>query len=188
MRRQSAAAAAFLCAAAALAHVTPNVTLIRKGDFLKQALPGAAKYFEKQLMISGPDGAAIHQATGWTPTEEDTKVYVGRDAQGRLVGSVIFLWLPSQHGPVGLAVAFDPGRTVRQVAITDVGTEPLVWVRPIVDGGGLSALEGLAQNAAPNAERLTPPGAGGMTRYYAKIVADGVVRAQRIEALVQDSP
>jgi hypothetical protein len=188
MRRTSAALAAFYCAAAALAHVTPNVTLIKRGDFLKQALPGATKFFERHLMISGPDGAALRQATGWTPTDEDTKVYVGRGESGNLVGSVVFLWLASQHGPVGLAVAFDPAQTIRRVAVTDVGTEPLVWVRPLLDGDGLGSLEGLALTAAPDVARLTPSGAGGMTRYYAKVVADGVVRAQRVAAVAPDSP
>ncbi len=183
MRRVFSALAALGCAAAVFAHVTPNVTLVRKGDFLKDALPGATKYFEKHLMIAGPEGAAIRQATGWTPTDEDAKVYVGRDDAGGLVGSVVFLWMPSQHGPVGVAVAFDAERVVRRVAVTDVGTEPLVWVRPVVDGGGLKTLEGLALGSSPDAARLAPPGAGAMTRYYAGIVAAAVVRAQKLEAL-----
>ncbi|HTO76448.1 MAG TPA: hypothetical protein VMQ61_10260 [Thermoanaerobaculia bacterium] len=171
------------CAAAVFAHVTPNVTLVRKGDFLKEALPGATKYFEKHLMLAGSEGAAIRQATGWTPTDEDTKVYVGRDDAGGLVGSVVFLWMPSQHGPVGVAVAFDAGRVVRRVTVTDVGTEPLVWVRPLLEGGGLKTLEGLPLGSSPDAARLTPPDAGAMTRYYAGIVAAAVVRAQKLEAL-----
>ncbi|HEY7113321.1 MAG TPA: hypothetical protein VIA45_10360 [Thermoanaerobaculia bacterium] len=183
MHRVFSALVALGCAAAAFAHVTPNVTLVRKGDFLKEALPGATKYFERHLMIAGSEGAAIRQATGWTPTDEDTKVYVGRNDGGVLVGSVVFLWMPSQHGPVGVAVAFDAGRIVRRVAVTDVGTEPLVWVKPLLDGGGLRTLEGLALGSSPDAARLVSPDAGAMTRYYAGIVAGAVVRAQKLEEL-----
>jgi hypothetical protein len=188
MRKTPAALVAlFLCAAAALAHVTPNVTLVRKGDFLKQALPGATQFFEKHLMISGPDGEAIRRATGWNPTEEDTKVYVGRDEKGELVGSVVFLWMPSQHGPVGVAAAFDPARTIRRVAVTDVGSEPLAWVRPLLDGGGLNTLQGLGADSAPDAARLCPPDAGAMTRYYAKVIADAVIRAQRVAGVALEN-
>lgn len=167
-------------AAAALAHITPNVELVRKGDFLKQSLPEATKFFERRLMIGAPDGDAIRRATGWTPTEEDTRLYVGRNDAGGLAGCVVFLWMPSEHGPVGVAVAFDPSRAIRRVAVTDVGSEPLAWVRPIVDGGSLGSLERLGPGQKPDASRLAPAGSGSMTRYYAKIIADAVVRAQEV--------
>ena len=64
MRNTVAALAAFLCAAAAAAHITPNVSLLARGEFLRQNLPGATRFFEKQMMICGPDGAAIRKATG----------------------------------------------------------------------------------------------------------------------------
>ena len=186
MRRMLAAAASVCLASAALGHITPNVELVRKGDFLKQGLPGATKFFERHLMISGPDGAAIRAATNWSPSEEDTRVYVGRDEQKKLIGSVVFLWMPSQHGPVGVAVAFDPARTVRRVAVTDVGSEPLAWVRPLVEGNGLRQLEGLPAGSVPDPGRLAPADAGAMTRYYARVVADAVIRAQRIAALAAE--
>ena len=176
-------AAALLAAAAARAHITPNVELVRRGDFLKQALPGASKYFEKHLMISGPDGEAIRRATNWTPTEEDTRVYVGRDDKGDLVGSVVFLWVPSQHGPLGVAVAFSRDGAIRRAAVTDVGSEPLAWVRPIVDARRLDALAGLSPDSAPDASRIAPTDAGAMTRYYAGVIAEGIRRAQRVMAV-----
>ena len=182
------AAAGLFVAAAARAHITPNVELVRKGDFLKESLPGASKFFEKHLMISGPDGAAIRRATGWSPTDEDTRVYVGRDEKGNLVGSVVFLWMPSQHGPVGVAVAFARDGSVRRVAVTDVGSEPLAWVRPIVDSKTLDGLVGLPRGTAPDASRLSPPGAGAMTRYYAGVVAGAVGRAQQVVDLAAPPP
>ncbi|HYV41262.1 MAG TPA: hypothetical protein VEO02_05690, partial [Thermoanaerobaculia bacterium] len=98
MRKPLLTIAGFLCPLALAAHITPNVSLVARGEFLKQGLPGATHFFEKEMMISRGDGAAIRKATGWAPSEEDTKVYVGRDAQGQLVGTVIFLWMSSQHG------------------------------------------------------------------------------------------
>jgi hypothetical protein len=181
MSRRSIGVAVFLSAAVAAAHITPNVQLVKRGEFLKESLPGAERYFEKQLMLSGAAGDAIRQATGWSPTAEDTRVYVGRDGKGDLVGTVVFLWLASEHGPVGFAAAFDAGGTVRRAAVTDVGSEPLAWVRPLIEAGGLQSFAGLGLQARPDPSRVAPSVTAPMSRYYARILADGIVRAQHVE-------
>ncbi|HSS45214.1 MAG TPA: hypothetical protein VLO07_07720 [Thermoanaerobaculia bacterium] len=183
MRKSLIAAAALLSAVAALAHVTPNVELVRKGDFLKQSLPGATRFFERQLMISGPDGAAIRKTTGWAPSEEDVKVYVGRDEKGGLIGSVVFLWMPSEHGPVGVGVAFDSQGVILRAAVTDVGSEPLAWVRPLVSRGGMEVFARLPADAALDPSRVAPEVRGAMSRYYAKVIVEGVRRARALERL-----
>jgi hypothetical protein len=188
IRRSLLSLATSLLPLALLAHVSPVVTLVGRGEFLRRSLPGATRFFEKQMTISGLDGASLRRETGWVPSEEDTKVYVGRDARGELVGRVIFLWLSSQHGPVGLGVGFTPDGTVRRVAVTDVGGEPLAWVRPLVGAGGLSALEALPPGASPDAARVAPGVSGAMSRYYARVIAGGVARAQALERLLARVP
>jgi hypothetical protein len=59
------------------AHVTPNVVLVRRGDFVKESLSGATKFFEKTL--GAPAIPAVAADTAWTPTGEDTKAFVGRE-------------------------------------------------------------------------------------------------------------
>lgn len=184
MRKPLLTLTAFLCPLVLLAHITPNVELVRRGEFLKQSLPEATRFFEKQMMISRGDGAAIRKATGWVPSEEDTKVYVGRDAQSQLVGTVVFLWMPSQHGPLGIGVVFRADGAVRRVAVTDVGSEPLAWVRPLIDGGGMAAFEGLSADAAPDPSRVAPLAGGSMSRYFARVIAGGVTRAQAVQRVV----
>jgi hypothetical protein len=181
MPRILAALAAFFCACAASAHITPNVELVRRGEFLRESLPGAVHYFEKQLMLSGPEGAAIRQATGWSPSEEDTRIYVGREEKGELVGTVVFLWVPSAHGPVGLCVAFAPDGVIRRAAVTDVASEPLAWVRPLIEAGAMQVVVGLAPGGALDPSRVAPAVTGSMSRYYARVIAQGVGRAQWVE-------
>jgi hypothetical protein len=179
----AAVAAAAITAAPASAHVTPNVALLKRGDFVKQSLPAATEFFEQKLAFGGADVAAIKSRTRWTPSEEDVKVYLGRDADKRLVGSVLFLWVPSEHGPVGVAVAFDPAGKILRAAVTDVGSEPLAWVRPLVQADGLAAFAGLPLDAAPEAARVAPAVTGNMSRYYAEVIAEGVARAQAVERI-----
>ncbi len=181
MSRKLPALAAFFSAAVAAAHITPNVQLVRRGEFLKESLSGAEHFFEKQLMISGSQGAAIREVTGWSPSAEDTRVYVGRDAKGSLVGTVVFLWVASEHGPVGVGVAFDPRGAVRRAVVTDVASEPLAWVRPLIEAGGLQAFSGLPAGARPDSSRVASGVAAPMSRYYARILAQAVERAQQVE-------
>jgi hypothetical protein len=175
------AAAAALAVTPVAAHVTPNVELVKRGEFVKQSLPAAAQFFEQKLAFGPADAAAIKSRTGWTPSEEDVKVYLGRDAGKRLVGSAIFVWVPSEHGPVGVAVAFDPTGTILQAAVTDVGSEPLAWVRPLVQAGGLVAFTGLPLDARPDPGKVAPAVTGNMSRYYAEVLAEGVARSQAVE-------
>jgi len=185
MRRLLLVLAAQALAAAVFAHVTPNVTLLKRGDFAKVALPNAANLFEETLRLSAEDRSAIEHATHWSPNAEDAKVYAGRDAAGHLVGRLIFLWLPSQHGPIAVATAFSPDGTLQRTAVTDVGTEPLAWVRPLLSDGVVTGFAGLAIGAEPEASRIVPTGAGNMTKYYAGVIADGVRRAQALERVLE---
>jgi hypothetical protein len=165
----------------ALAHVTPNVELLKKGEFVQQSLPGATAFLEQKLTFGGSDLAAVKKATGWTPSEEDTRIYVGRNAQGERIGTVVLLWMPSQHGPVGVGVAFGIDGKVVHCAITDAGSEPLAWIRPLITSDGLAVWKGLALDSAPDAAKVAPQVTGRMSRYYAEVLAQGVTRAQALE-------
>jgi hypothetical protein len=179
MRKVLGASLIFMLSLPALAHVTPNVTLLRRGDFVKQSFPAATKFFEKAVALDR--SSAIPSSLNWTPTDEESKVYVARDDAGRLVGTAIFQWMPSQHGPVGVAIAFDPQGAVIQAAVTDVGTEPLAWVRPILEAKGLDSLRGLPSDREPDASGIGRGVSGEMSRYYAQVIAGAVARAQALE-------
>jgi hypothetical protein len=179
MRKVAASIFVFGLALAMQAHVTPNVTLVRRGDFVKESLPGATKFFEKTL---GPAAvAAVQKETGWAPSSEEAKIFVGRDDSGRLVGSAIFLWVASQHGPLGLGIAFGADGKIRRATVTDVGTEPLVWVRPLLRNGTLVGVDAISLAESIDASRVAPEATGAMCRYYCKIVCDGITRAQAME-------
>jgi len=164
----------------AFAHVTPNVELVKQGEFIRQSIAGASRFFEERLALSPADRAAVRQATGWVPGEEDAKVYVGRDGAGGRVGTAVLLWMPSQHGPLAVAVAFGPEGRVLKAAVTDAGSEPLAWIRPLVDGGGLAAFAGLGLDARPDPAKVAPQAKGAMNRYYAEVIAQAIARAQAL--------
>lgn len=181
MRRMFAAAAVLATASALPAHVTPNIPLVKRGEFIRANLPGAVKFFEKRLMIGGPDMAEIKKATDWTPSEEDARIYVGKDSGGRAVGAAAFVWMPSEHGPVGIGVAFEAAGRIVRADVTDVGTEPLAWVKALLDAGGMAAFAGLPLGRTPDPTMVAPSVTGRINRYYAEVIARGVARAQALE-------
>lgn len=181
MRKLLVAAMILASTRQVLAHVTPNVQLVRRGEFIRSSLPGAVKFFEKQLMIGGPDMAMIRSATGWSPSEEDARIYVGRDREGRPAGAAAFIWMPSEHGPVGIGVAFDAAGKILRAEVTDVGTEPFAWVKPLLEAGGMAAFTGLAASEKPDAAKVAPSAGGALAHYYAGVIASGVARAQALE-------
>jgi len=174
----------------AFAHVTPNVELVERGAFLRASLPEASQFFKRKLDLGQADRKAIRQATGWSPSMDDTQVFVGRDADGALVGTAVFVWTPSQHGPVAVGVVFDPAGAIVQATVTEVSGEPLSWVQPLIDGDGMAAFQGLEMDRSPDPSRVAPEIEGKMSRYYAKIIAQGVERAQAVEkvSLAEDTP
>jgi len=174
------ATALLVAALPAAAHVTPNVELIKKGDFIQQSLPGATRFLEQRLTLGDTDLQAVRRATGWTPSDEEAKIYVGRDGEGRRAGTVVFLWVPSQHGPVSVAAAFGPAGRIVRATVTDAGSEPLAWIRPLLQADGMAAFNGLALDAAPDAAKVAPAVRGTMSRYYAGVIAQGVARAQAL--------
>jgi hypothetical protein len=166
-----------LAATVAGAHVSPTVQLVRKGDFIRAAMPAAAGFFERGLDPASDTLRRLAARIGWRPSGEEIKLYVGRDEKQRLVGSAVFLRLPSEHGPLGLGVAFDSSGTLVQAVVTEVGSEPLAWVRPLIDAGALESLRGRAAASEIDPQTLAPQVDGRMCRYYAGIIAAGVERA-----------
>lgn len=167
--------------APAAAHVGPTVELVERAAFIRNTLPEATRFFERKLDLGDADRTAIRQAVGWIPSVDDTEIYVGRDDDGALVGTAIFVWTPSQHGPVSVGVIFDPAGAILRVTVTEVGSEPLSWVQPLVDGDGMAAFEGLAPDQTPDPSEVAPEIRGKMSRYYAEVIAEGVQRAQAVE-------
>jgi len=162
----------------AAAHVTPNQQLVKRGQYIKESLPQATKFFERQL--AAEQATQIKKQTGWDPTSEDTRVYVGRDDQGKLIGSVVFLWIASEHGPVGLGVAFGSDNTILSATVTDAGTEPVIWIRPLLQDNTITAAHGLASTEKIDPGKIAPSATGNMSRYYARVIADGISRAQAV--------
>ncbi len=105
--------------AAALLHITPTVVLVKRQDAVNRLLPGADQFAARELHLSSADSKRLHDAVGWEPPDGVVTFYVGKH-QDQASGALIFMRVDCQHGPLELAIGFDPRGTVRGVEVTRV--------------------------------------------------------------------
>jgi hypothetical protein len=171
--RSAAAALAALLAASppALAHVNPPVVLLSDHDAMTAALAGAATFRETPIKLTSEQRQALQKQ--WRLRVEDAalRVHQGRDAEGRVIGSVVFLTQATIHSPVRVAVGVGQDGRITGVAVVEVSEESYAWVKPLIDQGLTNAYVG----QGPRGEFEVPEIPGGrqrsMEKFYARVIA-----------------
>src|SRR5262249_60942139 len=74
---------------------------------------GCRRFFVREVRLSPAEREAIQKQSGWTPNEDFYRFYLGRDDQGALVASTIFMTEYTIHGPVRVAVGLGPDGQVK---------------------------------------------------------------------------
>ena len=165
-------------AAAALLHITPTVVLVKRQDAVARLLPGADQFTARELHLSSADSRQLHDAVGWEPPDGVVTFYVGKH-QGRVNGALVFMRVDCQHGPLELAIGYDPrgGGTVRGVEVTKATVEMKPWVLEALRAGLTENYRGLTAAQAPAAAEKVKPHVGSMPAYMAELIDKGVMHA-----------
>ena len=116
-----------LSAAVALLHITPTVVLIKREDAVRRILPTATAFTARDVRLSSADAHRLHEALDWGPDDGVLTLYTGRDNRAT-VGALVFIRVDTPHGPIEIAVGFNPSGAVTQVAVTKATTETKTWV------------------------------------------------------------
>jgi hypothetical protein len=166
--------AAVLLAGPALAHVTPPVVLMSDRDALVALLAGASRFFVREVRLTPEERASIKTQSGWTPDEDFYRLYLGRDAEGRLVAASTFVTEYTVHGPVRVAVAVGPDRRVRGATVVELTEETYAWVKPLIDRDFTRQFVGQDTRG-----RFTIAAAGldTMPQFYGQVIASLIQRA-----------
>jgi hypothetical protein len=162
-----------LAASPALAHITPPVTLVSDRAAVAALLPGAKRYFVREVRLTGAERAAIQHQAGWNADEDFYRFYLGRDEANREVGAVAFLSDYTIHGPIRVAVGLTPEGRIRGAKVIEVTEETYPWVKSLLDRGFLSDIEG---RDARDIHLMRGRGSS-MTRFYADVILGLVQRA-----------
>jgi hypothetical protein len=163
-------------ALAALLHITPTVILVQRRDAVAHLLPGAERFTARELHLSSADSRTLHNAVGWEPPDGVVTFYVGR-RQDAVTGSLMFIRVDSQHGPLELAIGFEPSGAIRGVNVTKATVEMKPWVQEALRAGLTDAYRGLAPGRAPAGAGKVKDQVGAMPAYMAELVDKGVMHA-----------
>ncbi len=161
---------------AALLHITPTVILVKRQDAVARLLPGADKFAARELHLSSADSRRLHDAVGWEPPDGVVMFYIGKH-QDQVTGVLIFMRVDCQHGPIELAIGYDPRGTIRGVEVTKATVEMKPWIVEALGAGLTNEYRGLAVAQAPSGAEKVKPRVGAMPGYMAELIDKGVMHA-----------
>lgn len=163
-----------LAAGPALAHVTPPVVLVSDREAVLGLLSGARRYFVREVKLARDQRQLVLKRSGWDPAEDFYRFYIGRDEQGRLTGTMLFVTDYTIHGPVRVAVGLGPDGKVRGAMVVEVTEETYPWVKPLIDQNFSRDYVGLDSHGRFTVQRTAGES---MARFYGQVVAGLVQRA-----------
>ncbi|HTI03959.1 MAG TPA: hypothetical protein VL549_01470 [Gemmatimonadales bacterium] len=166
----------FAAAVAAMLHITPTVIMVKRQDAVAQLLPGADQFAARELHLSSGDSKKIHDAVGWEPPDGVVTFYIGKNGD-RSVGSLIFMRVDCQHGPIELAIGYEPNGTVRAVEVTKATVEMKPWILEALHAGLTDSYRGMATTASPSGAEKVKPKIAAMPGYMAELIDKGVMHA-----------
>jgi hypothetical protein len=165
-------------AGTAVAHITPPVVLVSDREAVIALTAGARRFFVREVRLTEAERQALRTDWGWTPDDDLYRFYVGRDDQGRLLSSVVFMTEVTVHGPVRVAVGMAPGSKVKGAMLVEVTEETYQWVKPIIDADLSRAYAGLDLTGNFGvSERITKARLNPMSHFYGEVVASLIKRA-----------
>lgn len=167
----AALGALLFVAETAVAHVNPPVVLLSDRDALSAVLAAATTFHETEVKLTPEQKQALHKE--WRFKAEDCayRVHQGRDAQGRVVGSVVFLTQATIHSPVRVAVGVGQDGRITGVAVLEVSEESYTWVKPLIDQGFTKAYVGQGARGEFKVPEITSGRQRNMQQFYAKVIA-----------------
>ena len=161
---------------AALLHITPTVILVKRQDAVARLLPGADNFAARELHLSSADSRRVHDAVGWEPPDGVVTFYIGKH-QDQVTGALIFMRVDCQHGPIELAIGYDPRGTIRGVEVTKATVEMKPWIVEALGAGLTNEYRGLAVAQPPSGAEKVKPRIGTMPGYMAELIDKGVMHA-----------
>lgn len=170
-RIAAALGALLFVAEAALAHVNPPVVLLSDRDALSAVLAGATTFRETEVKLTPQQKQTLHKE--WRLSAEDSsyRFYQGRDAQSRVVGSVVFLTLATIHNPVRAAVGVGQDGRITGVSVVEVSEESYTWVKPLIDRGFTKAYVGQGARGEFTVPEIASGRQRTMQQFYARLIA-----------------
>ena len=166
-----------LAAGMAAAHITPPVVLSSDREAVAGLLAGSRRYFVREVRLSGAEREAIQKQSGWTPSEDFYRFYVGRDDQGAVVAATTFMTEYTIHGPVRVAVGLNPDGKVKGAQVVELTEETYPWVKPLIDQDFARDYIGQGSTGRYTLTDRARAAGDSMTQFYGQVIVSLIQRA-----------
>ncbi len=160
----------------ALLHITPAVVLVKRPEAVQALLPGADAYFAREVHLSDADAHRLHEVVDWSPEDGVLAFYTGK-AGSTIVGALEFVRVDTPHGPIEVAVGFNPDGRIRGVIVTKATVEMKPWVLEAVAAGLPDRYRDLKPGETPSGAAALAGRTSNLAVYIAGEVDKGVARA-----------
>lgn len=177
-----------LIAATAQAHVTPNVKLLTTREAVSRLLPANGKLFMKNVALSPEQTEQLEAKGNWDGSDTEYQFFVSRDENHRVLRAAILMTEHSRHGPMVVAVGLSPEGKVTDAVLTDIQTEPMEWVGPLLRAHYLSSFQGKGAEIDLTLADHWKQGTTEMAQAYAVLLANAVKRSAQLFELVFNAP
>jgi hypothetical protein len=175
MRSRSRWALAALLLVAAR-HPTPTVVLVQQADLIRTTLDGAQQFFLRKVTIGKEDLVTIRKEVDYSPEDPDVKFYLGKDADGKPKGVVLFPQVNTTHGPLEIGLTMTPDGAIANATVTKATVETKPWVSEAVASGLLQRFKGMRYGDDIGSALKQVPAAkiGQMPYWEAQVIATAV--------------
>jgi hypothetical protein len=163
-------------AIAVLLHITPTVVLVQRPDAVARLAPGAERFTARDLHLSDADAHRLHEAVDWSPADGVLTLYAGARGDAK-VAAFLFVRVDTPHGPLEVAVGFEPSGVVRGAIVTKATVETKPWVQDALRAGLAEQYAGLTPDGTPDGATAVRGQVGSLAAYMAEQVDKGVARA-----------
>ncbi len=172
-----------MAALAASAHVTPSVKIATTREAVSRLLP-EGKLFVKEITLTDEQMGKLKAQGNWTAHENCYRFIISRDENDKFLGAAVFITEHTRHGPVVVAVGLSESGQVKEVIVTDVQSEMLGWAQPLLKNGFLDSFRGKDSGMPLDIDAEVKDTNNGMTRGFARTVANAVKRSAQLFNLV----
>lgn len=160
------------------AHRTPVIKLASVKEAIHRMFP-QQKLFLKEVDLTDRQVEALESYGNWDSVDTHHKFFVSRGQDHSLKRAAVFMNEFTRHGNIVLAVAFDAKGRVVDVLITDIQSEILGWVEPLLNKNYTQTFRGKNSGMDLSLDSKWKTSSS-MTQTYALIIANAVKKSAQL--------
>lgn len=160
-------------------HVTPNVRLHTTREVVRQLLP-TGKLFVKEVTLTPQQKARLQAHDNWDTRTDHFKFYISRDENNRLQRVVTTMIEFTPHGFLVMAVALDANGKIQEAMLTDIQSEPLTWVDPILKSTYIQEFRDKDSSMSLTLEPKWKKSFTGISQSFALSIANSVKKSAQL--------